>query len=404
MMISRCNAWNTLLVGVAFCLLQPACSSDESEDASDGGTGAIDASQESCRTPRDQDAARTLVVARPYGDEGVKSSQWEVLTLAPDGSISTTSQFFAMGRAASGVVAFTSDGEIGLVAQEDGSVGVFRVGPDGAVEVLHAALAGSFYASEVVMSPTGDRAFIVDSNWRNNGGGIYSIKIGCDDSIKVEGLLMPAKLPRNPLFRPNGDLLLAAHDWDDSAQDQDLHLVSADLTTIGASITVFPDRDAIVTSSALTHDGNFVLVGDGSGFSGVPNRVAVASVSDEGLTALQVLTPVDDPVAMATSPFDDAAIVVSGFSNAVLVLDYDSDTSAAPFSVRGELSYQGNAPQLPGSLVMIDRGDLMGTVLIAENGGIRRVAFEGSGVVSDKGLTTFGSSYQAIVGAVGVQP
>jgi hypothetical protein len=35
---------------------------------------------------------------------------------------------------------------------------------------------------------------------------------------------------------------------------------------------------------------------------------------------------------------------------------------------------------------------------------LRRVQFAGGGVVTDLGLTTFGESFSAIVGALGVQP
>jgi hypothetical protein len=282
---------------------------------------------------------------------------------------------------------------------------VFRIAMNGSIEVLHAAFKEGFYASEVFISPQGDRAFVMDGNWRENGGGIYTLKIGCDDSIKSEGLLVPAKLPKQPLWREGGDMLVVAHDFGDSASDQDLHLVSAGaITSPTSSATIFPDRDAIVASAALTTDEKFVLVGDNSGFSSVPNRVAVARMTDEGVEALQLISPILDPFAIATSPFDDAALVVSGFGDALVVLDYDSSELATPFSNRGELEYLGGKPELPGSLAMIERGDLRGTMLIAENGGIRRVVFEGGGVVSDKGRTDIGSSFLGIVGAIGVQP
>lgn len=352
-----------------------------------------------------ENATRRLVVARPYDDSGAKSNRWEAMELSASGDITSNDQFFEMGRATSGVVAFTPDGEIGLVAQEDGSVGVFRVAPDGEIEVLHTAFQEGFYASEVFMGRFGDRAYVVDGNWRENGGGIYALRIGCDDSIQSEGLLVPAKLPRQPIWRQNGDMLLAADDFGDSAEEQDLHLVSTGAVTSPlASTRIFPDREAIVASAALSADESFVLVGDNSGFSSVPNRVAVARVADNGLEALQVLTPIEDPFAIATSPYDDAALVVSGFGDALITLGYDPGNATAPFTIEGELAYEGGTPQLPGNLVMIRRGDLLGNLFIAENGGIRRVAFEGNGVVSDKGRTDIGTSYRGIVGAIGVQP
>ena len=113
--------------------------------------------------------------------------------------------------------------------------------------------------------------------------------------------------------------------------------------------------------------------------------------------------PVEDPVAIATSPFDDAAIVVSGFGDAIFVLDYSPD-AAAPFSLRGELTYVGDAPALPGSVVEVERGALDGLVLVAENSGVRRVRFAAGGVVTDLGVLDFGSGTGEIVGAIGVTP
>src|SRR6185295_3490683 len=115
------------------------------------------------------------------------------------------------------------------------------------------------------------------------------------------------------------------------------------------------------------------------------------------------LMPIDDPIAIVASPFDDAALVASGFGNAFFALDYDPD-AAEPFAVRGELAYQGAPPQLPGGAVRVDRGALAGRVLVAENLGVRQVSFEGGGVITDLGLTSLGSGSESIVGAIGVQP
>jgi hypothetical protein len=387
-----------------------ACSSDDGQADLDGGIAGDagsenDAAEEACRFSGPDNAARKLVVARPYGEMGAKSNRWELLDLSLTGEITSSDTFFEMGRGLDGRVAFTPDGEIGLVAQEGGSVGVFRIDESGEVEVLHAALEGDFYASEVVMSPAGDRAYIFDGNWRENGGGIYSLKIGCDDSIKSEGLLVSAKLGRLPQWKESGDMIVVANDLGDSTADQDLHLVGAgSMESPLASARVFPDRDAIASSSALTADEKFVLVGDNSAFSGIPNRVGVARVTESGLEAVQLLPDINDPYDMVASPFNDAVLVVSGFGDALLSLDYDPANQATPFVLAGELDYLGEGPALPSNLVMIERGDLLGTVLVAENQGIRRVVFEGEGVVSDKGRTEIGSSYAGIVGAIGVQP
>jgi hypothetical protein len=43
-------------------------------------------------------------------------------------------------------------------------------------------------------------------------------------------------------------------------------------------------------------------------------------------------------------------------------------------------------------------------VLVSENSGVRRVRFEGGGVVTDLGVLDFGTGTDQIVGAIGVTP
>ena len=387
-----------------------ACGAEESQGA-DAGASAADASVlpdggiDCGREAGPPNAERFVVVARPYTDEGQQSGAWEVLTLATDGTLSATGSRFDMGRASGGVVEFTPDGKLGFVALDDGSLGVFRIDDDGNVTVLQNSLNEEFYASGVSVGADGNYAYVLSANWRENGGGIARLAIGCDDSIVDEGLVAAGKLPWAMRWTSTGDALVAADDLGDSPLEQDLHLVATNsFASPLASTTVFPDRDAIVGSMAITADDRFVLLGDNSGFSGLPNRVGVARLDSSGIEEVQVLTPIDDPFAIATSPFDDAAIVVSGFGNAIFKLSYDPANATAPFENSGELAYQGARPQLPADLVQITRGDLLGLVLIAENQGLRRVRFEGGGAVTDLGLSAFGESFAAIVGAVGVQP
>ncbi|MCP4447296.1 MAG: hypothetical protein GY811_18405 [Myxococcales bacterium] len=367
--------------------------------------GDADAADATCvRESRPENGTRYVVVSRPYGEDGMPATTWEVLELAPDGSLAVTGKLFEMGRATGGMVAFTPDGEIGLVAQEDGSLGVFRIGPSGDVTVLHEALTGDFYAGEVVIGEAGTDAFVLSENWRNNGGGVFRVSIGCDGSIEDEGLLAAAKLPRGLLWTAGG-AVVAAHDLGDSELALDIHLVAdGNFASPVSSTTLFPDRDAIVASMATTADERFVLLGDNSDFSGVENRVGVARITSGAVEAVQVLTPLLDPYAIATSPFDDAAIVVSGFGDAIFKLTYDPASTTTPFVVDGELEYLGADPQLPADLVQITRGDLLGLVLIGENQGVRRVRFDGEGGVTDLGVTATGDSFKAIPGAIGVQP
>jgi hypothetical protein len=400
---------------IAWCVfaLTAGCGGDDDASDVDGGGGADAAAATDAgppdaspcpRTPRPENAARRVVVSHPYDAAGTAANSWEVLDLSPAGELSRPGVTFEMGRSTLGTVAFTADGEVGVVAQSDGSLGVFRFDGDGAPQVVHAAYEGAFYAEHVVPAADGSRMFVLDPNWRENGGGLYSIAIGCDGSITGEALVAAAKSPGALVRLPGGDVVLWSDDVLASPAGDDAHRLSlASGAELRGGADAFGDDEAIVASGAATFDGRFALAGDTSQFSGVDTRVAVVDVTGAGLTATQVLTPIEDPIAIATSPFDDAAIVASGFGDAVFVLDYSPDATP-PFTVRGELAYDGASPQLPGHAVTIARGDLRGMVLIAENVGVRQIQFAAGATVTDLGMFGFGSGLDNISGAIGVQP
>jgi len=385
----------------------PGPGRDAGPDAGGGSLdGGPDAGGTICpRAPAPADGTRRVVVSHPYSDSGAQDDRYEVLELTPDGDLTTGGPAFRMGRSTGGEIVFTPDGEVGLVAQEDGTLGVFRLGADGAPEVLHAAYDGAFYAGAVVMDPAGSHAWVLDSEWRESGGGVYRVEIGCEGTIEGEWLVAPAKLPYALVPRGDGTALLAAKDVLDSPAGADAHLLRLeDPPAVVASANAFPDEDFIVAGSALTANGRHFLMGDNAAFSGLPNRVAVVSVDGDWLSSVQVLSPLEDPVSIATSPFDDVALVVSGFGDAVFVLDY-TPADAEPFRIRREgLTYEGARPQLPGAAVVLRRGRLEGLTLVAENVGVRRIRFRGAGEVTDLGATILGSGTEWVVGALGVTP
>jgi hypothetical protein len=385
----------------------------DGSQAADGGVdGAPDASSpdaEVCsRAPRPADRERRVVVSHPYDTEGGDSDLFEAWPMTAGGTISFGGATFAMGRTTLGRIAFTPDGEVGLLAQEDGTLGVFRIDEQHSFEVLHSRFQGEFYAASVVMDPSGQRAYVLDTQWEENGGGIYSVRIDCDGHIEEEGLIVGAKLPYDMLRVPDGTgrVVVVAKSILGSAEQTNVHLLDwSTAPSLIDSVDAFGDDEAIVSDAAITSDGRYVLIGDNSGFSSVPNRVAVVEVTPTGLTPTQVISPIEDPIDVVTSPYDNAALVVSGFGDAIFVLDYDPDGSpSAPFSIRGELPYTGSSPALPGKAVMLRRGQLAGTVFVAENIGVRQVVFEADGAVTDLGLSSPGSGLQNVVGAVGVQP
>ena len=97
------------------------------------------------RAPAAAERPRKVVISHPFKSGPASRNRADVFAvweLSADGELARTPQRFAMGRAADGQdIVFTPDGRIGVVVQEDGSLGVFRFTPDG-VEVIHAAFTG----------------------------------------------------------------------------------------------------------------------------------------------------------------------------------------------------------------------------------------------------------------------
>jgi hypothetical protein len=374
---------------------------------SDGGS-ATDATNGCPRVAAPADRARKVVVSHPYDATGAPANEYEVLELSADGELALGGPRFELGRATDTAIAFTVDGEVGVVVQTDGTLGVFRFDASGAPQVVHTAYSSGFYADSVVFDPVDpSRLYVLDNEHRDVGGGVYALRVGCDGALADAHLVVPAKLPAALVFPAAhpARALLAAADALDSASDRDVLLFDwAATPALLAAADAFPDDDAIRSAATVTADGDYLLVGDNSAFSSVPNRVGVVAIGASSLTPAQILSPLEDPFAIVASPFaTGGAIVVSGFGDAIFELGY-SPAADPPFAVAGELAYVGPAPQLPGKAVLINRGSLTGLVLVAENLGVRRVRFSADGGVADLGVTARAEGLENIVGAIGVQP
>lgn len=355
--------------------------------------------------PGPADGPRKVVISHPFDANGKPAKVWEVLDLDASGKLSKTGVLLEMGVTYQGEVVFTPDGQVGIAVQDDGTLGVLRFDGGGA-EVVHAAFKGSFYAGAVVVDPSGDGAFVVDPNFRENGGGLYRVSIGCDGTLTDLGMVAPSKLAAGMvrLGATPAHAVLAARDVLTSKAGDNAHLLDLDgaAPALLGGAAAFPDDKAIVSAVARTHDDAFVLLGDNSEFSGMPTRVAVVSVSPSGLAPVQVL-PLEDPMAIVTSPWNNAALVASGYEDAVFELGYDPG-SATPFTAHGEIGYIEKQPELPGKAVMIERGMLKGRVLLAENMAVRMLEFEATGTVMDLGKLEMDDGLENIVGAIGVTP
>jgi hypothetical protein len=336
---------------------------------------------------------RRVVVAHPYA---ANQTDFEVLELSADGTLAPQGAHFTMGRASSGTIVFTPDGELGFAVHDDGTIGVFRLDADGSPEVLNPAFAATGMASRLVVSPDGRWLYVLDTEFREVGGGVFRVEIGCeDDSLTDRGLFIPSKLPA-ALWTAGSSVLLASADVDGSSAGEDLHLLGSGESPARVSgVAAFPDTDAIIGGAVRTDDGRFVLLGDTNGFSDSNRRVAVVELSGETLSRRAILNNIEDPLSIVASPMNDLALVVSGFGNALIVLE----RSGSSYRSLGELAYEGQAPRLPGAAVRIDSGSLAGMVLVPELSGIRRLRFE-AGSVRDLGVLATAET----PGVLGVQP
>ena len=122
-------------------------------------------------------------------------------------------------------------------------------------------------------------------------------------------------------------------------------------------------------------------------------------MTDASTTLLNVVTGIEDPQGIAFAPAGGLALVTSALEDDAIFLVDDNGPSNA-WRVRGEVTYTGGNPQLPGDLTSIKRGALDGHVYVSEVTGIRHLRFDGDTVV-DLGVFGFGKES---VGALGIQP
>jgi hypothetical protein len=378
---------------------------------STGGSGGSGGSGGTCqRTFAPVDATRVVVVSHPFSNASKPSPKYEVLELSSDGKLTQTHQTFSLGPSTEGRMAFTPDGQVGIVAETDGSLGVVRFDEQRKPTVVDPSFHGKFYATQVFIEPGGASALVLDFDTRENGGGVYRVGIACDGTLSDEGLVAAAKLPGGFAWLSDGMRgVLAADDALGSMAQGGAELLkfSPGATLLG-SANAFGDDQAILSALAVTHDEKFALIADDDQSGDPPPRLAVVGIGASALTPVQVLSGADtmitDPADLATSPFDNAAIVVSAFDNAIFAFDYDPSNMATPFTLRGELTYVGEKPQLPVVAAPITRGKLNGMVLVAENSGVRQVRFETNGDVTDLGLLSLGSDVASATGSLGVSP
>lgn len=321
----------------------------------------------------------TIVQATPYNEDTSQSTSWTAHF--KDGN----SQRFEMGRATMGKVHLSSDATWGIVAQENGSAGIFSIA-DQMVSVIDPEWIPTYdnatlYISKLWLDPAQDKIWFVDGNLYDKGG-LYKVDLDCTTKQLGDVQKIFASKNGGPISfidHHNLDMLFVGKD----INGQQLIGFTEDANVL-LSGTVFPDDQAIF--SAMTTNGTDILISDNNEFSGVGDRVAHLTLTDDGFVE-ENLFSVENPMAMAFA--EHLALIASGFGNAIYL--YDSQTKGL-----SELPLSSTS-QLPFSIVEHNE-----SFYIGEYNAIRKVTLDQNGYQSDE-IIIQGTGMTGIFGPFGIQ-
>src|SRR5689334_18815178 len=136
-----------LRLGLALLVLAGCSAADavtESSEADEEAVSDLDPTWACPRFWKSADRTRKVVVTRPFVKDE-KKKKVDVLDLSPSGDLTRTGVEFEMPKPSYEPIVFTPDGEIGIIAQDDGTLGVFRFNDAGMPEVIQEAVSGGFY-------------------------------------------------------------------------------------------------------------------------------------------------------------------------------------------------------------------------------------------------------------------
>ena len=357
------------------------------------------------------DGTRFAAVSHPFDKDGNRSTDFELLALATDGTFTRPNTHFQLGVSNEGAVTFTPDGAIGYAVEDDGTLGIFAVSDVGAVTVVDASYKTGHSASQIVMGSSGDRLYFVDGDTTANGGGVYEAPIGCDGRLGPTELVTSADIPAGLVRLGAGDYAFYARTLTGASSGENIHRASFDSYSHESSVVAgFALTDPVVTSVVATADGKYVLFGDTNGLE-MPDSIAIVAAS-AGLAAISMGTGtsstairVNSPYSLVASPYNNAVLVVSDLDNAFYKLAYDPTNTTKPFTYVGAIAYKSGtqSPQLPGGAHLFDHGVLKDHVFVSELSGVRHVQFQPNGMITDLGLFDLGSDANS-VGIFGIQP
>ena len=336
------------------------------------------------------DDRQVIVHSTPYNDDGSQGVLWNASVF--DASSKTMSHLaeFEMGRKTIGTISFTPDGSHGFVAQQDGTIGQFRIEEQG-VTVLETGLTGDWYAQDVWFDPADGKLWIVDPNWPENGGGIYHADVDCETGeIGSASLALPTKNAFGVFPLDLENIVVVAREAFDSTAQVFL-LDRASLALIDSAVA-FTHED--YNLSAVGISPSHVFVGDNSSFSGTPNGFVAIELTTEGFGTQQWVA-VLDPVSLVPSKDGSVMLVSSGYGDAL--------HQYLPHL--GELTevVTSSASALPGVGARIHRGYWEGSVLVPENLAIRLLSLAQS-QVKDEGKIHQAEGFSGMIGSVGITP
>jgi hypothetical protein len=391
------------LTGLSLVTLA-ACASRAEDTATDDDPLALESTGvTACTRPmKPATRIRKVVVTHPYTNGDDPKKLYEVLDLHTDGHLVKTGTTFVMGAAGYTPITFTPDGEIGIVVQNDYTLGVFRFDESGHVQVVDAGVRAGCLPQTLVMSPNGDKFYALDPDTANNGGGIYELDIDCSGNITRKGLVVPGGGANALAFMPGSrtQAIYAGIKAFDAADGNDTFLLDMRGPSLKGQGSTFGTTPGIASSLAITTDGKYALVTDDSIKAG--NRVGVITLGS--MKPRQIL-PTKAPFQVVPSIYNNAALVVNGdAADELSVLSYDPSNDTTPFAAKGDVPYTLPRPQLPGAAVQITRGSLKGRVLVAELSAVRQVQFNPDGTVTDVDQVTWDETNDGVIGTVGVQP
>ena len=307
---------------------------------------------------------RILVHGVPSAESGGQTSEWHA-HFTDDHVVN-----FEMGRATMGTVQLSSDGTWGAVAQENGSIGIFRTN-NTAVDVLDPEWFPTFgdstlYATHIWLDPRQDRLWIVDGNLSEKGG-LYVAPIDCNTLMlnDVEQVFSAREGgPISAIDDEDFNTVFVAKSINDGPQV--LLFDRYDLRKSMDGYTAFPDNEGVY--STLGSNGTDLLIADNNDFSTVGNRVVHLRVATGEV--LNTLT-IEDPQAIIVQ--QDFAVIASDSGNGIYLYDLQS-------AALTEISTD-HLMQRPFALLEHNSALYSG-----ENNGIRKITISEDGVVNENML------------------